>query len=342
MVSANAADPRVSVIVPTYNRRERLARLLAGLDRAHEAGARFETVVVVDGAVDGTADLLAATRTAYPLLVHTQPNAGPAAARNRALAAASGDVVLFLDDDVVPSEDLIERHLSVHRSDTSAVVIGAMVAPPGCRMPPWLSWEAAMLQKQYAAMIAGHFAPTPRQFYTANASVRRDHALSAGGFDESFRRAEDVEFAYRLADRGLRFYFEPRAIVVHEPDRTLRQWLKVAYEYGRYDVALERDHGRGHIRIAHRERAGRHFLNRLLPRCCAGHRLRMGVAVAIAGSGLRYAMPGPFGRLQHAMCSALANIEYWHGVARGSGLGARVWQDADAGLPGTLPQTMPR
>src|SRR5207253_1473051 len=144
--------------------------------------------------------------------------------------------LVFLDDDVTPTEHLIQRHLAVHQRDPDSVVIGPMLAPPGLRMAPWLEWDADRLQKQYHAIIAGSYLPSPRQFYTANASVRRSHARTVGGFDETFLRAEDVEFAQRLQDSGLHFYFVPDAPVRHEPDRTFQSWLKVAYEYGRYVV----------------------------------------------------------------------------------------------------------
>src|SRR5947209_498379 len=114
-----ADDPTVSVIVPTYNRRTRLGRLLAALDRQHRSGVRFEVVIAVDGATDGTAEMLAGLRPSFPLEVIKLAQGGPAAARNAAIAAATGEVLLFLDDDVVPQDGLFERHLAVHRRDRS-------------------------------------------------------------------------------------------------------------------------------------------------------------------------------------------------------------------------------
>ena len=67
-----------------------------------------------------------------------------------------------------------------------------------------------MLAKQYEAMDRGVYGATARQFYTGNASVARRHVIAAGGFDTSFRRAEDVELAYRLADRGPAVRLRPR------------------------------------------------------------------------------------------------------------------------------------
>src|SRR5438105_7088214 len=112
-----AADLTVSVIVPTFNRRSRLERLLLAIDRLPESRARLEVVVTVDGATDGTTEMLRGLRVGYPLRVIEQPNSGPAAARNAAIAAATGDVLLFLDDDVIPTESVIREHLLCHSRD---------------------------------------------------------------------------------------------------------------------------------------------------------------------------------------------------------------------------------
>lgn len=314
----------VSVIVPTYNRRDRLARLLARLEAIAQGGTPFEVIVAVDGATDGTREMLAALAPRFTLRVLEQANAGPASARNHAIRAARGDLLLFLDDDVEPAAGLIERHLDIHRRDEHAVVIGPMLPPPGRKLAPWLAWEAATLQKQYDAMVAGFWAPTPRQFYTANASVRREQALAAGGFDERFRRAEDVEFAYRLSDAGLRFYFVPEAVVLHEPDRTLDAWMRVPRQYGHHDVLMARQRPEI-LRNAFQEWHARHMLNRALPRWCVGHPRRTRAVISAAAGLLRLGGAVAPKRVQSAICSALWNVQYWRGVAEASGLGPGVW-----------------
>src|SRR5437879_5627579 len=74
-----------SIVIPTFNRRSRLQRLLFELEQQRASGIPFEVVVVVDGADDGSIEMLQMLRPAYPLRVLSQPNAGPAAARNRGI-----------------------------------------------------------------------------------------------------------------------------------------------------------------------------------------------------------------------------------------------------------------
>ncbi len=319
-----ADDPSVSIIVPTYNRRSRLGRLLAALDRQHRSGVPFEVIVAVDGATDGTAEMLSGLRASFPLKVIRQERGGPAAARNAAIAAAAGEVLLFLDDDVVPLDGLFERHLAVHRRDPRAAVVGRMSAPPGAALPPWLDWEAALLDRHYARILSGDIPADWRIFFTANASVRREHAIAVGCFDVRFKREEDIEFAHRLADRGVGFHFIPDAIVHHDPDRTLATWRHVAFERGRHDYILETQLGRAE-RSMRDEWHQRHPMNRALARCCVGHQGRTRVLAGVLERAITSAFQRSR-RLRLLLCSALFNVMYWEGVAQAAGLGAGMWK----------------
>jgi hypothetical protein len=204
-----------------------------------------------------------------------------------------------------------------------------MVPPPGLAMTPWVRWEADRLQRQYDSMVAGEWAPTARQFYTGDASLRREHALTVGGFDESFTRAEDVEFAYRLADHGLRFYFEPEAAVLHDPGRPFAAWLRVPYEYGRFDVIMALHGNRMWLLdVARHEWKKRHPLNRVLPRLCVGSAWRSRMLLGALGLIVRFPLPRALHSVQMALCSPLFSVQYWNGIADTSGLGTDPWQDS--------------
>ena len=116
-----------------------------------------------------------------------------------------------------------------------------MLTPGDADLSPWVAWEQHQLYKQYERFAAGEPA-YPRQFYTGNASVLRTAFTEAGGFDTSFRRAEDVELALRLARRGQSFVFEPGAEAHHYAERSLESWARIAFDYGRHDVDFARIH----------------------------------------------------------------------------------------------------
>lgn len=313
--------PQASVVVTTFNRRERLRKLLHALEK--QSCPEFEVVVNVDGSEDGTLEMLASLGPPFHLVVLQGDRSGPAAGRNRALRAAAGDIAVFLDDDVVPDQGLLASHLDIHHRDPDAVVIGAMLPPSDHALEPWLSWEALTLLKNYDLMRRGVYAPTARQFFTANGSVSRAHVLAVGGFDETFTRAEDVELAYRLADRGLHFQFEPRAEVVHDPERSFEQWLKVASDYARFDLIME-ERGRDHLAVALKEWPHRHPLNRAVTRMCVDHQRRSRAVLSGGRVVLTYRGPG-HARLHAAVCSILWSVRYWQGLADLTGRGRQVW-----------------
>lgn len=234
----------VSVVLPTYNRLGQLKQVLSGFTDQIFDMTQVEVIVISDGSTDGTHDYFETVeRSTFPfeLICINQKNAGPAAARNRGIEAARGKIVLFVDDDVVPAPNLISEHMRSHEeSGPRTVVMGPMLNPEDYSMQPWVHWEQLMLYKQYADMEAGRWEPTARQFYTGNASLERNYLLEHGGFDTSFRRAEDVELAYRLAASGLNFVFNPQAKGYHYASRKFSSWLQTPYMYGKNDVVFAR------------------------------------------------------------------------------------------------------
>lgn len=304
----------VSVVIPTYNRREGLRACLHSLSHQRDA-PQFEVMVVNDGSSDGTDDLLAAYDAPYPLRMFSGARGGPAAARNRGAAAARGDYLLFLDDDTVADERLLAAHIAAHRREPRAVVTGPMVAPQGSRLPSWSRWEQEELDKQYAAMSEGLWRPTPRQFFTANASLARRDFEEAGGFDPKFKRAEDVELGHRLRRLGLRFVFRPEAIVTHRPVRGLRAWWRIPRQYGVYDVRMWREKGVDDLMaVIGREFHERHPLLQGAIRLAVGHGLR---ARALAAPAVALAaLTGGLGLFAPArrLYSLAYNVLYYQGV----------------------------
>jgi glycosyltransferase involved in cell wall biosynthesis len=315
-------EPFISVVVPTYNRRRSLQRLLEALDRQTYPVARFEVIVVDDGSSDGTPDFVGGWPSAYRLRVLQQEHAGPAAARNCGVAAAKGELIVFLDDDVAPVPGLLEQHVRTHQNHTQAVVIGPMSPPGDWPRPVWVRWEEEQLLSQYDAMIAGLWSCTARQFYTGNASLGRALFVEAGGFDVSFKRAEDVELGYRLHDLGASFVFNPKADVLHYAHRSFESWCRTPYQYGRYDVVMQRN-GRQTLVWALREFHNRNPLNRALVRLLAGRRRAVNGAVGLLAAVMRLATRLGAHRPAQQALSAIFGLLYWQGICEESG-GRRV------------------
>lgn len=314
--------------MPTYNRRDGIVRLLQQLAEQTLPADQFEVIVANDGSTDATAEALAAFQAPYRLRVLTQANAGPAAARNAAVREATGRLVVFLDDDVVPAPYLLEAHLTVQGNADDLIVVGPMFPPTDWARSPWVRWEERQLLKQYDAMQRGLYLCTPRQFYTGNASVPRALLLQSGGFDARFKRAEDVELAFRLWAMGARFHFEPAADVLHYAARTFASWMRTPYQYGRYDVVMGREKGINTFELACGEFEGRHTLSQRLTRACVGRPWRHLATKALFLAAVVADRVG----LEHAASlalSAIFNVEYWQGAADELGGAAAVWRAID-------------
>lgn len=233
--------PSLDIVIATYNRHARLNRCLAALTRQSVGSFR---VIVVDDSSDPPVGETIRRRYSELLdlqVVRTPGNSGPAAGRNLGVRHGEGELILFVDDDVDADPVLVERHLAaMERSGEHAVVIGPLLAPRDWRPTPWNRWEARKLAAEYEKMATGIYEPTWRQLFTGNTMVRRRDFEAAGGFDESFTRAEDIEFGVRLHLLGCRFVFEPRAKGWHYAHRSLASWRKIPREYGRFDARLDR------------------------------------------------------------------------------------------------------
>ena len=232
----------VDVVITTYNRHGPLTGCLEALSRQTVAPTR---VIVVDDCSEPPVERTISAAVAGRLqltVVRSERNGGPATGRNAGIRESTAERILFVDDDVVATQELVEHHARWHEQGPSSVVIGPLAAPRDWKPTAWNLWEARKLDMEYQKMCAGAYAPTWRQFFTGNASVRRRDLVEVGGFDERFTRAEDIELGIRLAKAGCRFIFDPEAIGWHYAVRTKESWLRIPREYARFDGAIARLH----------------------------------------------------------------------------------------------------
>ena len=213
---------QISIVVPTRDRPEQLARCLAALGDEHEV------VVVDDGSRDRAALSRALDRHPATRLVRA-PGRGPATARNLGARASSGEVVCFTDDDCVPEPGWAAALAEAASAVGSAA--GRTLAPAGAR-PPVLASQAIVEQLTFASLDPARdrlgFAPT------CNLAVSRD-ALGSLPFDESFPRAagEDRDWSDRATAAGLAPVYAPAAVVVHHQRLGAAAFVRQQFAYGR-------------------------------------------------------------------------------------------------------------
>ena len=234
-----------SVVIPTFRRPETLFPVLDAL-AAQAAPPEFEVVVVDDGSGDDTPRRLAAYRPAYPFRFFSQPNSGPATARNRGVKEARNRVVLFLGDDTVPEPGLLAVHARAHTEARPypIAVLGYTTWPRGLKVSPFLHHiNEYGLQFGYGLISDPDRVPF-NFFYTSNVSLPRDLLVEAGLFDTSFPHAawEDIEVAYRLMQRGMRMLYRPEAVARHHHDITFASFRRRQEKAGEAAAIFYRKH----------------------------------------------------------------------------------------------------
>ena len=233
---------RVSVVVPVYAGGDDFRRCLASLAALDPPAD--EVVVVVDGG--GADDVAAATAAGFRVL-QTARRGGPGRARNQGVAAATGDVVLFLDADVTAHTDAVDRVRDTFRRHPGiAAVIGSYDDEPG----------ATNFLSQYKNLVH-HFTHQSARaeaftFWSGCGAVSRDVFLRHGGFDEAYDRPsiEDIELGYRLRAAGERIRLDtslqvshlkrwtPRSLITTDVRQRALPWSALILRSGRLDNDL--------------------------------------------------------------------------------------------------------
>jgi glycosyltransferase involved in cell wall biosynthesis len=198
--------------VPSRDRAPTLARCLDAL-AAQDVDGDVQVVVVDDGSSDGTPDLLDHREA---IEVHRQDPRGHSAALNAGLDLARGDVVLFLDDDVLATPGLVQRHLDHHRRypEAEAALVGRVTWAPEVGVTPHMTWLEDGGPLFAFTRIADPDDIDWRHFCTANVSIKRA-LLGPERFDEELERFNDAELGYRLRRRGMRLRYDARALGYH-------------------------------------------------------------------------------------------------------------------------------
>ena len=232
----------LSVIVPTFNRAERLRACLEALCEQSQPLRDVEVIIVVDGSTDGTREMLAQLKTPYALRVVEQSNQGQCAALNRGAEVAQGRYCLFLDDDIVATRHLLAEHLRSQNEKGGVVGIGQIAI----RVPVRSDWFACGFARGWSEHYERLNQRTKRltyeHCYGGNMSVPRSAFMAVGGFALDLPRGYDVELAYRLERYGLSFVYIERAMGVEDERKGLRELVADSENGGTASVEISRRH----------------------------------------------------------------------------------------------------
>src|SRR5213594_1526393 len=225
--------PRMSVVVCTYNGSRTIRDCCEGLRRL--AYPDYEVIVVDDGSTD-TAGAIARD---YDVRLIRTPNRGLACARNTGLAAATGEIVAYLDDDAYPDPHWLTYLVATFLNPLG----GRFAGVGGPNIPPPDDGPIAECVG-YAPGGPSHVLLTSckaEHIPGCNMAFRKASLQAIGGFDPQFRVAgDDVDVCWRIRQRGWTIGFSPAAMVWHHRRNSVRAYLRQQWGYGEAEALLER------------------------------------------------------------------------------------------------------
>lgn len=243
---------RFSVIIPTYNRSEKLEECLKALFSVRYDKQNFEIIVINDGSSDYTETILKRMEKKSPVLLrhYSKSNQGQGVARNMGIDLAEGEIVVFIGDDIIVTEDFLEEHDKAHllHPEENAAVLGFITWHYKIKVTPLMQFMergGAILGKfggnQFAFdLLEGKTEADYRFFYTSNISLKRT-LLKHFKFDPWFSGYgwEDIELGYRLTKKAaLKLFYQPNAIAYHDHMITEEQWALRMHDIGASSVRL--------------------------------------------------------------------------------------------------------
>jgi cellulose synthase/poly-beta-1,6-N-acetylglucosamine synthase-like glycosyltransferase len=233
------APPRVSVVICAYNAERTMDACLASLRNLNYPD--YEVIVVNDGSTDRTPAITGEHKRAYDadlagprMVVIDQPNRGLSVARNVGMEAATGEIIAYTDSDCVPDPDWL--YFLVYK-----FLRNGFVAVGGPNFPPA---EPSLVPAAVAVSPGG---PThvllndeiAEHIPGCNMAFTKKVMQELGGFEPIFAAAgDDVDFCWRLQNKGYSVGFSPAATVWHYRRNTVKAYLKQQMGYGKAEALL--------------------------------------------------------------------------------------------------------
>lgn len=208
--------PSLSAILCTFNRAELLSQTLESIVEQSLEPSDFELIVIDDGSMDHTRQVIEAFERRLPLRYAYQANAGLASAKNHGIYSSRAPLLLFLDDDDLCSSTLFEEHLKTHRQypDDHFAVLGYTALDPTLAQKPLLHYvtKVGCYLFSYPNLKDGDVLDYT-YFWGGRSSCKRTFLIQHGVFNPVFRfGCEDIELGYRLSKHNLKVIYNAKAV----------------------------------------------------------------------------------------------------------------------------------
>lgn len=225
---------KISVIIPTFNGARRIANVLESLTT--QSLPADEVVVVVDGSTDNTVDIVEKFKQRLPLKIMVIANGGRSVARNTGVKISSGNLLVFLDDDMRAFPDCLKDHYHHHLQYNNSLLTGAISEDMELVKTDIQLYRKTLFWRRGKNWSEGKpFIPmTARNLYlaAANFSISRQLFDQLGSFDEQLRDAEDYDLGMRAVLQGYEVYGSSiQARAFHDDPLTCVSYIRRQRQY---------------------------------------------------------------------------------------------------------------
>ena len=226
----------VSVIIPCYNCEKKIAECINSL-LLQKTKHKYEIITVNDGSTDKTEKIMKEINS-NKVKYFSQKNSGPAKARNFGAKKAGGEIILFIDSDCVAEKNWLEEMINPFETKNVAAVQGAYITKQKEIIARFSQIE---IEERYEKMKKADEIDWVGSY---SAGYKKNIFDELGGFDESFPIAsgEDPELSYKVAEKGYKIIFNPKAIVYHTHPASLKKYLRTKFFRAYYRPKLYSKH----------------------------------------------------------------------------------------------------
>ena len=246
----------ISIVIPTYRREQVLLDTIRYLFDLRPAAAEILIIDQTEQHESATEAALAEWHEQRRIRWICLPQPSITSAMNQGLKRAHGDIVLFLDDDIIPDQNLIAAHLAAQAEQGRSIVAGQVLQPGEEALAAPLGDGPFLFRSSQRRLIT--------ELMGGNFSVKRACALKLGGFDENFVRVAyrfEAEFCDRALTEGQQILFEPAASIRH-----LKAAAGGTRSYGHHLTTVKPSHAVGAYYYLLRARQVRHRFAHMLVR----------------------------------------------------------------------------
>jgi glycosyltransferase involved in cell wall biosynthesis len=198
-------DVKVSIVIPTYNRKELLRKTLESLFDQTYPKDKYEIIVCDDGSSDGTEEMVKEQMKKAPCVLkyYKQKNKGAAAARNLGIKYATNEIIGFTDDDCCVTSTWIENAIKYLEKNKNICGVVGKILP--------LPYNKKFFYKAHMVEVTKENG----SYCTGNIFYNKKPLLTVGGFDTEFKFFEDIELAWRLKENNYDIHYNENILVYH-------------------------------------------------------------------------------------------------------------------------------